>query len=207
MPSDQLLLFLTVTLFVSASPGPVMLAAMANGGLYGVRRAIWGMAGATAGNLLLIVLSAVGMALVLKNSPMLFIVIQWLGAAYLIWLGLKMCFQPVNQNATVGTTHKIASTHLFFKSFGIAISNPKGLIYFGALFPQFIAPERPLVPQLMLLVSLFVVIDLVWMLAYAKGGSFIMGWLRSPSHRRWFNGIAGGALMVAGLMLLWVTDN
>lgn len=206
MPPDQLLLYLTVTLFVSASPGPVMLAAMANGGLYGVRRAIWGMAGATAGNLLLIVLSVVGMALVLKNSPTLFIVIQWLGAAYLIWLGIKICLQPVAENIVVNAINKTASAHLFLKSFGIAISNPKGLIYFGALFPQFIAPDRPLAPQLALLVSLFVVIDFIWMLAYAKGGSFIMGWLRSPLHRRWFNCVAGGALIMAGLMLLLVAD-
>jgi len=207
MPLDQLFIFLSLTLLVSASPGPVMLAAMANGGLYGVRRAIWGMVGATAGNLVLIVLSAVGMGLVLKNSDTLFRTIQWLGAAYLIWLGIKMCLQPASENIAANAIRESANAHLFFKSFGIAISNPKGLIYFGALFPQFIAPERPLVPQLALLVSLFVVIDIVWMLAYAKGGSFIMGWLRSPLHRRWFNCVAGGALMIAGIMLLWVTGN
>jgi homoserine/homoserine lactone efflux protein len=205
MHLDQLLLFLTVTLFVSASPGPVMLSAMANGGIYGVRHAIWGMAGATAGNLLLIVLSSVGMGLVLKNSPAFFSAIQWVGAAYLIWQGIKICFQSVNEN--IDTNPKAASTHLFFKSFGIAISNPKGLIYFGALFPQFIAPERPLAPQLALLVSLFVVMDFIWMLAYAKGGSFIMGWLRNPLHRRWFNGVAGGALIFAGLIMVLLPAN
>lgn len=204
MPVDQLLLFLTLTLFVSASPGPVMLAAMANGGLYGVRRAMWGMAGATLGNLVLIALSALGMGLLLKNSDALFSVIQWLGAAYLIWLGLKLCLQPVGEGINASAVEEGSARRLFLKSFGIALSNPKGLIYFGALFPQFIAPERPLLAQFALLVSLFVAIDLVWMLAYAKGGSFIMGWLRSPLHQRVFNCLCGGALALAGVLMLWL---
>lgn len=201
MPPDQLLLYLTVTLLVSISPGPVMLSAMANGGIYGVRHALWGMAGATFGNLILITLSAAGMALVLKSSDVLFRTIQWVGAAYLIWLGLKVCLQPVNSEFVTGKATRDSGWRLFIKSVGIAVSNPKGLIYFGALFPQFISQTQALLPQLALLVSLFVVIDLISMLIYAKSGSFIVSWLRSPQHRRWFNRASGGALMAAGLAM------
>lgn len=201
MPTDQLLLYLTVTLLVSASPGPVMLSAMANGGLYGVRHAVWGMVGATLGNLILIALSSLGMALILKNAPVLFRTIQWVGAAYLIWLGLRICLQPVDDELTQGTAVRSDGWRLCIKSVGIALSNPKGLIYFGALFPQFISIERPLLQQLAIMVGLFVAIDFVWMLIYAKAGSFIVGWLRSPQHRRWFNRSAGGALMAAGLAM------
>jgi homoserine/homoserine lactone efflux protein len=206
MPPDQLLVYLTVTFLVSISPGPVMLSAMANGGIYGVRHALWGMAGATFGNLILIALSAAGMALVLKSSDMLFRTIQWVGAAYLIWLGLKICLQPVDGEFVTGKASRDSGWKLFIKSVGIAVSNPKGLIYFGALFPQFISPTQALLPQLALLVSLFVVIDLISMLVYAKGGSFIVSWLHSPQHRRWFNRVAGGALMLAGLMLFFMAN-
>ena len=68
MPLDQLLLFLTVTLFVSASPGPVVLSCLANGGQYGVRKSLYGMAGASLGNLLLMLLSVVGLGLVLNRA-------------------------------------------------------------------------------------------------------------------------------------------
>lgn len=201
MPPDQLLVFLTVTLLLSASPGPVMLSAMANGGIYGVRHALWGMVGATVGNLSLIALSIAGMALVLQSSEMLFRIIQWVGAAYLVWLGLKIARQSVEGEFATGKAMRDSGWQLFIKSFGIAVSNPKGLLYFGALFPQFISPARALLPQLSLLVGLFVVIDLISMLIYAKSGSFIVSWLRSPQHRKWFNRIAGGALIAAGIAM------
>lgn len=201
MPIDQLLVFLTVTLFVSASPGPVMLSAMANGGLYGVRHAAWGMAGATAGNLLLIAMSFVGMALILKNSPMLFRALQWTGAAYLIWLGVKMYRQPIADDNMPSRAARIKPWMLFLKSVGVAVSNPKGLIYFGAFFPQFISLEYKLLNQVLLMVTIFVVIDTIWMLIYAKGGSFVIRWLRSPQQRRGFNRAAGSALVGAGMLM------
>lgn len=201
MPIDQLLVFLTVTLLVSASPGPVMLSTMANGGMYGVRHAAWGMAGATLGNLILITLSFIGMALVLKSSNTLFVALQWAGAAYLVWLGIKMAQQPVAMEQTSGKAARARALPLFAKSVGIALSNPKGLIYFGALFPQFISPDYALFNQLALMVTIFVCIDLVWMLIYARGGSFVVSWLRSPQQRRGFNRVAGSALIGAGVLM------
>lgn len=201
MPIDQLLVFLTVTLLVSASPGPVMLSTMANGGMYGVRHAAWGMAGATLGNLILITLSFIGMALVLKSSNSLFVALQWAGAAYLVWLGIKMALQPVVMEQTSGKAARTRALSLFAKSVGIALSNPKGLIYFGALFPQFISPDYALFKQLTLMVTIFVCIDLVWMLIYARGGSLVVSWLRSPQQRRSFNRVAGSALIGAGVLM------
>jgi threonine/homoserine/homoserine lactone efflux protein len=201
MPIDQMLVFITVTLFVSASPGPVMLSTMANGGMYGVRHAAWGMAGATAGNLILIALSFIGMALILKNSTTLFRVLQWAGAAYLIWLGIKMYRQPIADDQSPIDAIRAKPWVLFLKSVGVALSNPKGLVYFGAFFPQFISLEYSLTHQLLLMVGAFVVIDVIWMLIYAQGGSFVAGWLRSPQQRRGFNRISGGALIGAGILM------
>lgn len=201
MPLDQFLVFFTLTFFVSASPGPVMLACMANGGFYGLRRSLWGMAGATLGNLLLMLLSALGMGLLLTRSDLLFNMIRWLGAAYLVWLGLKICLQPVTPELAAQAAAEGSPRALLIKSFIVAVGNPKGLVYFGALFPQFIATGRPLFLQFAVLTVVFVITDLLWMLAYAKGGSFIMGWLRSPAHQRWFNWISGGALIGAGVLM------
>lgn len=201
MPFDQLLVFATVTLFMSASPGPVMLSAMANGGIYGVRHAAWGIFGATVGNLLLITLSLIGMALILKNFPVLFRTLQWAGAAYLIWLGIKMYRQPIAEDSLSGRIVRATPLALFFKSLGVAASNPKGLVYFGAFFPQFISPEYSLADQLLMIISVFLLIDVTWMLIYAQGGSVVVGWLRSPHQRRGFNRVTGGALMGAGILM------
>ena len=201
MPFDQLLVFATVTLFMSASPGPVMLSAMANGGIYGVRHAAWGIFGATVGNLLLITLSLIGMALILKNFPVLFRTLQWAGAAYLIWLGIKMYRQPIAEDSLSGRIVRATPLALFFKSLGVAASNPKGLVYFGAFFPQFISPEYSLADQLLMIISVFLLIDVTWMLIYAQSGSVVVGWLRSPHQRRGFNRVTGGALMGAGILM------
>lgn len=201
MPFDQLLVFATVTLFMSASPGPVMLSAMANGGIYGVRHAAWGIFGATVGNLLLITLSLIGMALILKNFPVFFRTLQWAGAAYLIWLGIKMYRQPIAEDSVSGRIVRATPLALFFKSLGVAASNPKGLVYFGAFFPQFISPEYSLADQLLMIISVFLLIDVTWMLIYAQSGSVVVGWLRSPHQRRGFNRVTGGALMGAGILM------
>ena len=83
----------------------------------------------------------------------------------------------------------------------VAVTNPKGLIYFGALFPQFIDIQRSMPPQFALLTVIFLAMDLVWMGIYALGGRGIMRWLRSPEHQRWFNWISGGLLIAAGVAL------
>ena len=206
MPLDQLLLFITVTLFVSASPGPVMLSCLANGGQYGVRKSLYGMAGASVGNLLLMLLSVLGLGLVLSRADWLFDLIKWIGAAYLAFLGWQLFGKPVSVSTDPNTRFTTSAWVLFAQSVGIAASNPKGVIYFGALFPQFIATDRPLVPQFALLTVIFLLMDLVWMLAYAVGGREILRWLKTPRHHRWFNRLSGSALIVAGVFLLLV-DN
>lgn len=201
IPLDQLILFFTVTFFVSASPGPVMLSCMTNGGHYGVAKAFYGMAGASIGNLILMLLSALGLGLLLSKAEFLFTLIKWSGAAYLIFLGGQLFIKPIDVHADSHMQYTSSATALFFQSIGIAMSNPKGLIYFGALFPQFIAPEEPLALQFTLLTLIFLSLDLVWMLIYAKSGSYIVRWLKTPRHHRLFNRLSGGALISTGVLL------
>lgn len=201
MPADQLLLFFTVTFFMSASPGPVMLSCMANGGHYGLRKALYGMVGASLGNLVLMLLSVFGLGLLLSTSPGLFNLLKWIGAAYLVFLGGQLFFKPVHLQTGARTQFTTSGWMLLIKSIGIAVSNPKGLIYFGALFPPFISPDQPLFTQFALLTIIFLLLDLVWMLIYARAGRDIVRWLKTPGHHRWFNRLSGGALILVGLLL------
>lgn len=203
MPAaEQLWVFVTLTCVVSASPGPVMLACMAYGGRYGLARAGLAMLGSTLGNLLLMLLSALGVGLVLGHSPGFFEAIRWLGAVYLLWLGLQL-WRSSGKNAAGNANGLIEpGMELVLKSMGVALSNPKGVIYFAAVFPQFVLPEPPLVAQFGLLTLIFVAIDLVWMLIYAGAGQLIMGWLKEDHHRRWFDRASAAALMLAGVFLL-----
>ncbi|MES2673114.1 MAG: LysE family translocator [Pseudomonadota bacterium] len=200
MPITNFTLFLSITFIVSASPGPVMLSCMSNGGRYGVSKALEGMLGASLGNLLLVGLSALGLGLIVNNNDFLFNALKWLSALYLMILGIQLMRQPVTAcNIDNNTTNKNPS--LWLNSFIIAVSNPKGLIYFGALFPQFITYHQPLLIQFSLLTLTFLITDLLWMLAYAAAGQKIMGWLKKPTHQTLFNIVSGAILIAAGLFM------
>lgn len=196
MSLDQLWLFTTITLVISASPGPVMLACMIDAGRYGFAKSLYTMLGASVGNLVLMLLSALGLGLLVEQAEWIFHTIKWIGAAYLIYLGIQLALAPPLRVDT--EARQIRSSHLFSKAFVVAVTNPKGLIYFGALFPQFIDIQRSMPPQFALLTVIFLAMDLVWMGIYALGGRVIMRWLRSPGNQRWFNWISGGALILAG---------
>lgn len=198
MPAAQFTLFVSVTFIMSASPGPVMLSCMTNGGRYGMKKAFEGMLGASLGNLVLVALSALGLGLIVSQNDVLFNIVKWLGAGYLVFLGLQIIRQPIARNdlheAAVTTNDK----SVLFSSFGIAISNPKGLIYFGALFPQFINYQESLGIQFLILTLVFLTTDFIWMSVYALAGNKIMSWLKTPKHQLLFNYISGAVLMAAG---------
>lgn len=199
MSLEQLWLFITLTFIVSASPGPVMLSCMADAGRFGFAKSIYTMLGASSGNLVLMLLSALGLGLLVEEAEWVFHTIKWVGAAYLVYLGIALFRAPPHD-----LHHEISairSSHLFWKSLLVAITNPKGLIYFGALLPQFIDIHQPMPPQFALLTVIFLATDLLWMAIYALGGSAIMRWLTAPAHQRWFNRISGSALIIAGAAL------
>ena len=198
-PMDQLWLFITLTFFVSASPGPVMLSCMADAARFGLRHSLFTMLGASSGNLVLMLLSALGLSLLVAQAQWIFHGIQWLGAAYLMYLGYQLMRAAPLSVAQVA--QQVRRDHLFGKAFLVAITNPKGLIYFGALFPQFIDVQQPMAMQFTWLTLIFLAMDLLWMLAYAAGGRMLMHWINSPRHQRWFNYCCGGALVLAGIAL------
>ncbi|RYY74339.1 MAG: LysE family translocator [Gammaproteobacteria bacterium] len=200
MPITNFTLFLSITFIVSASPGPVMLSCMANGGRLGMRKAFLGMLGACSGNLVLVGLSALGLGLIISQNDTLFNIVKWAGAAYLAFLGLQIMRKPIKGDQ-LNTGEITSSKSVLLNSFLVAIGNPKGLIYFGALFPQFISYQEPIGPQFLILTVTFLTMDLMWMFAYAVAGNKIMRWLKSPKHQIWFNTLSGLVLIIAAIFM------
>ena len=201
MPITNFSLFLSITFIVSASPGPVMLSCMTNGGRLGLSKAFVGMLGASAGNLCLVMLSAFGLGLIVSQNDLLFNVIKWGGAAYLIFLGVQIMRTPIAVEQEQSALRLDSTTSLWWNSFFIAVSNPKGLIYFSALFPQFITYHQPLLAQFLVLTLTFLVTDLIWMFIYAIAGNTIMRWLKTPKHQLWFNALSGLILIAVGIFM------
>ncbi len=112
-------------------------------------------------NVVNFVLSATGIAALILASNLVFSIIKWVGVAYLLWLGTTAIFSRSGMiNVSVGKRQ----THLgklFSQGFVVEIANPKALLYFAAILPQFIQPELPILPQLLIMGLITLVMDLI----------------------------------------------
>lgn len=197
------LVFVVTVFFVSATPGPNMLLAMTHGIRFGVRGALPTMAGLLLALGLIMAASAAGLGALLATSELLFSVVKYLGAAYLVYLGYKAWRAPVGGEVGDAEVTEGESSYWqrFRTGFLVAMSNPKAFVFFTALFPQFMRADVPQLPQLMVLAGTFYVIEGAWQLMYAFGGARLRVWLNSPLRQRLMNRFAGGSFMAAGVAL------
>lgn len=203
--TQTLLLFSLVAFVGIATPGPTVLLALTNGSRVGVRAALAGMMGAVLSDFILIGAVAVGLGALLAASEFWFSVVKWLGTAYLVYLGVRLLRSsgslalPAN---TTGPAHASRRT-LFLRSFLVAVTNPKGYLFFSAFLPQFIVPHEPQWPQYAALAVTFASIDLVVMFAYACAGARAVRVLKAKGAL-WLDRISGGVLLaLAGSLALY----
>lgn len=138
--------FLFGTIFIVLLPGPNSLYVLSVAAQRGIRAAYRGACGIFLGDLILMVLSAGGMASLLKNSPTLFYSVKYIGAAYLGWIGIQMLLNCVRalqkQPSAVATTPvSVQAGEPFTKALVISLMNPKAILFFISFFIQFVDPE------------------------------------------------------------------
>lgn len=202
---EQWLIFLSVSFAVSASPGPLMLLSLSNGASYGYFRTLPGMLGASLAHIVLVVLTALGIGVIVHASPSLFSATKWIGILYLICMGAGYCF--LRRASTVeseDTDREPNNINILMRFFVVSVSNPKALLFFVALFPQFIVGDDALVSQFAILTITFIVTDFIWMSVYAKGGFVLATWLKTAGHGHMVNQICGSLLIIAALMLVFL---
>jgi threonine/homoserine/homoserine lactone efflux protein len=202
MDSHTLQVFSVLALLATATPGPTVLLALTNGSRYGVRAAIPGVVGAVLSDFVLISAVALGLGALMAGSAMLFGVVKWLGVAYLAYLGLRLLRSSGTPTA-VADDAPATPTQLLMRSFLVAVSNPKGYLFFTALLPQFIVPAQPLPVQYMTLALAFAGIDAAVMLAYAFAGARVIRALQARGAR-WLDRLSGAAMLaLAGSLALY----
>ena len=186
---------------VSLSPGLCMTLAMSLGISIGVRRAAWMMAGELAGIALVGACAVIGVAALLLQAPAVFAVFKWVGAAYLLYMGWQTWraepLRPEQLAAGGGRTR----ASLIVQGFVTAVANPKAWAFFVALLPPFVDENRPLAPQLLALLGLMLVIELICLQIYARGGRALSEQLHRRGKARWLNRIAGALMMGVGIWL------
>ena len=169
----------------------------------GFRSAWYSALGIISAIYLILTLSFTGLGLIISQSEWIFGLIKWTGAAYLVYLGIKALR---SNQASLKTTQLESSEGLkpwshYWTGFIVGASNPKAIVFFTALFPQFIDPNAPLLAQYLVLAATFLVLELFWLLAYAYLGKRSSHWLMAEGRAKWFNRVSGSVFVSAGALL------
>ena len=157
------------------------------------------------GEIFLLLIAGGGVGAVLIASDLAFTLVKVLGACYLIYLGWSQ-WRSVGNGIDVGylQAKPISWQQRTLAGFLTNATNPKGIIFMVAVLPQFLAPQRPLWLQLLIMSVTCLGVDTVVMHGYAASASALRRWMRSPEAVRWQNRIFGGVLMLVGVGLFFV---
>jgi homoserine/homoserine lactone efflux protein len=203
MALDTFLLYLATWTLVALSPGPAVMFVMSQGARFGNRGALAGTTGILIGHLVCFSLVAFGLAALLARFSVAVDVIRIGGALYLMYLGVRMMLarahgpQPVAVDSAAPVHHGIA-----LQGLAVQLTNPKNLLFVLALLPQFIAADRPVLPQLAIMFAVTVTIDGVVLLSYAQLAVRGARALKGSRVMLWVERAFGAALVLFGLKLL-----
>jgi threonine/homoserine/homoserine lactone efflux protein len=195
------LAFVAVVFVVSGSPGPNMLLSLTHGIHHGLTGTFSTMLGLLSGLAVILTLSLCGLGAVLMASTTAFRIIKYVGAAYLVYLGVRIWRSADTRLVTAGRPQATRGSSRYRTGVLVSLSNPKAILFCVALFPQFIDRRQALGPQAGILLATFVFIETCWMLVYAGGGARLAAWLRKGKRMRWFNRASGGVFIGAGVLL------
>jgi homoserine/homoserine lactone efflux protein len=198
---EAVVAFTVLQLLFSLTPGPAVLFTVAHGVRSGWGASLQAGLGIQCGNGIYFVLSAVGLGAVLSTSEALFHGVKWAGAAYLVWLGWRT-FRDARANARPrGSASMSIGRRPFVQGLLTQLANPKSVLFFGALMPQFVDPAGPLLTQYVVFGLICFVTEMPVLAAY--------GWVAAQGRRLtaservaiWRERISGGLLMGVGASL------
>jgi homoserine/homoserine lactone efflux protein len=191
-------LFACMELVLCLTPGPAVLYVISSGLRAGARRSIFSILGILAANAVYFLLSATGVGALLAASYRLFFTVKWIGAAYLVYIGLRALFGKSSIIETAAAPEKPGRWPLLRDGFILQASNPKAIVFFSALLPQFIDPHGAIVTQVAILAVTSNVIEFFVLLGYGAAAGRASDFARQPRYANWTNRVAGVLLIGAG---------
>jgi homoserine/homoserine lactone efflux protein len=206
MNLETIFTFTAVASLAIISPGPAILLALRNGVKLGMRAVIWSSLGNVSGIFCLSAAAILGLGILLNSSAILFGLVKVLGALYLFYLGVRHFFGRASAlNSPDGQSSSpvvINPFRLYREAFFLAAINPKPILFFTALFPQFISTQAPLLPQFLLLTGIFMALSFITLVSYALIAIRARPLLLKPLFTKWINRVVGVAFISFGAALL-----
>jgi threonine/homoserine/homoserine lactone efflux protein len=195
--------YVIAILVLTASPGPSVFLCITKSVTDGFSASFFTAMGSLTAIVGILTLSFTGLGVIISSSEFVFNLIKWAGAAYLIYLGVK-AFTSKYSSFSIESPSKPSKSDIishFSSGFIVGASNPKAIVFFTALFPQFINPLEPLLLQYLIFVSTFATLELLWLLIYAYLGLRSRHWLSTKGRAQLFNKLTGVIFISAGLLL------
>ncbi|MDP5228451.1 MULTISPECIES: LysE family transporter [Arthrobacter] len=190
----------TAALLISLTPGAGAVNTMSNALNVGFRRSIWGIMGQQAALVVHVIIVALGLGVLVSHSPILFNVIRYAGAAYLVFLGIRQFMsRPVEDATAQATLAGEPGWSMFRRGMWVNLLNPKAIVFFLAFLPQFIRPDQPLVAQYSVVAVTVVVIDITVMwFFFALAAKSVRNFTRSAKGQRILNRCFGVLFVLLG---------
>ena len=191
--------FLLAATLIAISPGPGAATSMSAGLRHGYRAALRAIGGLQSALIIQLAVVAACLGTLLTASTTAFNIMKFLGAGYLIWLGIQKWRETPRAPGGEETAAKAAG--LFMQGLLVNLTNPKAIVFMVALMPQFIDPARPQWPQFVIIGATMCSIDVVVMSGYALLAARARRWLRDARAMRAQNRFFGGVFIGAGVLL------
>src|SRR5687767_14394283 len=188
--------FTALTVVASITPGPAVLLVMAHGLKGGFAPSLKASLGVQVGNAIYLTLSAIGLGAILAASETLFHAVKWIGAGYLVYLGIRTIRNARAAAPTGGREPMLARP--FTQATMAQLANPKSVLFFGALMPQFLQPGHALVPQYLAFALICFVVEMPVLAFYGWIAARGRGLFASPRSIAWRERLSGGALVAVG---------
>lgn len=200
MDLEQLYFFIPACFALNLAFGPNNLLATTNAARVGAGSAIIAALGRIAAFIPMMAIAGIGLSTLLTTSMWFFLAVKWAGAAYLVWLGVKLLMSKPEAVAFDAESER-SIWRLMRQEFLVAAGNPKAILIFTAFLPQFVVAEH-YISSFTLLCAIFLLMELVAVAVYALLGSKIGNYLRSGKAMQWFNRASGSLMLVFGIGLL-----
>jgi homoserine/homoserine lactone efflux protein len=193
--------YFAATIVLSLSPGPGVFSSISSGMHHGFRLGVWNGIGMQFANLFIAIGVSLGLGALLLASETLFTIVKWLGVIYLLYLGIATWRAPVKTFEEDKTDTGTTAREIFMHGFFVNATNPKGIIFFAAILPQFVDVTRPQLSQYAIFAGTTFAVDVVVMAGYTALAARVLKLMREPSRIRVVNRTIGGAFIAAGVAL------
>jgi threonine/homoserine/homoserine lactone efflux protein len=194
------LAFTTASAVLLAIPGPTVLLVVSYALGHGRRSAMTTVAGVALGDFTAMTASILGLGVLLATSAAIFTALKWVGAAYLIYLGVKLWSAPVAHDITVPNVLAVRRLRMLLHAYVVTALNPKSIVFFVAFLPQFLDASQPFLPQIIVMEGTFLALATLNATLYALLASAARRTVRRPSLQRALNRIGGSLLIGAGIL-------